>query len=429
MQLPLAADIFGKMCTHLQLSMVGLSLAEMIACVFLHLEHTSSASTILLTLLQTVGSIGGYIQGGGHGPASHTFGLATDQVLEYQVVLASGEIVTANACQNADLFTALRGGGGGTFGVVVSATIKAHKTRPVLVHQAEIVPLDTGNNGKNALLNVTAELSARFPTLLDSGFAGYAKLIQAGEQRVYEHFFVNLLESNTSAAVQHARQMMQKQVVQDLLLPLNGTSLFVKSSFQFVPTFGEYTSGVGSKQDSAGPGLMMASRFFDKKSLHDRQESLLNMLHTMFSQNSTGAVPSASMFDFGLIGGGKVLESAPHTSVNPAWRKTYGLARYIDIWPDNADFREIQQINDGVTFQKLGAMKALTPGMGAYLNEADGENPEWKEDWFGGKYNWLSSVKDKYDPEGVFWCWRCVGSEGWEEVKGGTVYGPLCKVY
>ncbi|BCS19939.1 uncharacterized protein APUU_20371S [Aspergillus puulaauensis] len=377
---------------------------------------------------RTVGSIGGYLQGGGHGPASHTFGLATDQVLEYQVVLASGELVTANVCQNIDLFTALRGGGGGTFGVVVSATIKAYKTRPVLVHQAEIVPLNTGGNGKNALLNVTAELLARFPTLLDAGFAGYVKLVQAGEQRVYQHVLVNLLESNTSAAVQHATHIMQKQAFEDLLLPLNGTSIFVKSSFQFAPTFADYTTGVGNKQDEAGSGLIMASRFFDKKSLHNQQESLLDMLHIMFSQNGTGATPSASMLDLGLIGGGKVLESAPHTSVNPAWRKTYGLVRYIDIWPDNADLREIQQIKDGVTFKKLDAMKALTPGMGAYLNEADGDNPEWKEDWFGSKYDWLESVKDKYDPEGVFWCWRCVGSEGWEEVKGGTVYGPLCKV-
>lgn len=343
-------------------------------------------------------------------------------------MLASGEIITANACQNTDLFTALRGGGGGTFGVVVSATIKAYQTRSVLVHQAEIVPLESGDDGANSLLNVTAELLARFPTLLDAGFAGYVKLVQSGEQRVYQHFFVNLLESNTSAAVQQAKQMMQQQVVDDLLLPLNGTSMFAKSSFQFVPTFGEYTSGVGSKQDVAGPGLMMASRFFDKKSLHDQQESLLDMLHTMFSQDVTGVLPSASMFDIGFIGGGKVLESVPHTSVNPAWRRTYGLARYIDIWPDNADLSQIQQINDGVTFKRLGAMKAFTPGMGAYLNEADGDNPEWREDWFGSKYDWLKSVKDKYDPEGVLWCWRCVGSEGWEEVNGGTVYGPLCKV-
>lgn len=74
----------------------------------------------------------------------------------------------------------------------------------------------------------------------------------------------------------------------------------------------------------------------------------------------------------------------------------------------------------------MKAMKALTPDMGTYLNEADRYDQEWKEDWFGSRYGWLKSVKQKYDPEEVFWCWHCVGGEDWEEVKGGTVYGPLC---
>ncbi|KAH6949764.1 hypothetical protein BKA56DRAFT_506587, partial [Ilyonectria sp. MPI-CAGE-AT-0026] len=63
----------------------------------------------------TVSSTGGWMQGGGHGPASHTFGLGADQVLEAEVVLANGTLVTANACQNQDLYFAIRGGGAGTY--------------------------------------------------------------------------------------------------------------------------------------------------------------------------------------------------------------------------------------------------------------------------------------------------------------------------
>ena len=66
--------------------------------------------TTWLTSHQTVGCFGGFLQGGGHGSLSHTFGLGADQVLEYKVALASGEIVTANSCRNTDLFAALRGG-------------------------------------------------------------------------------------------------------------------------------------------------------------------------------------------------------------------------------------------------------------------------------------------------------------------------------
>lgn len=54
-------------------------------------------------------SVGGYLTGGGHSLLSPWHGLAVDQVLEMDVVTPAGELVTANECQNTDLFWALRG--------------------------------------------------------------------------------------------------------------------------------------------------------------------------------------------------------------------------------------------------------------------------------------------------------------------------------
>jgi hypothetical protein len=68
---------------------------------------------------QTVGAMGGYVQGGGHSPLSTLHGMAADQLLNLEVVTADGRFVTANAKENADLFWALRGGGGSTYGYVV----------------------------------------------------------------------------------------------------------------------------------------------------------------------------------------------------------------------------------------------------------------------------------------------------------------------
>lgn len=73
---------------------------------------------------ETVGIAGGYIQGGGHSPLSSIYGLGADQVLAFQVVTADGRFLTASDDENADLFWALRGGGGSTFGVVSSVTVK-----------------------------------------------------------------------------------------------------------------------------------------------------------------------------------------------------------------------------------------------------------------------------------------------------------------
>ena len=75
----------------------------------------------------TVGIAGGYTQGGGHSAISSSFGLAADNVLNWELVTAGGKLVNANKNQNSDLFWALNGGGGSTYGIVVSMTVKAHK--------------------------------------------------------------------------------------------------------------------------------------------------------------------------------------------------------------------------------------------------------------------------------------------------------------
>lgn len=81
---------------------------------------------------ESVGVAGGYMQGGGHGQLASEFGLAADQALEWEVVTTTGEHLIASPTQNTDLFWALGGGGGGTYAVVLSVTVKAHPEMPTI---------------------------------------------------------------------------------------------------------------------------------------------------------------------------------------------------------------------------------------------------------------------------------------------------------
>ncbi len=74
----------------------------------------------------TVGIAGGYSQGGGHSLISSEHGMGADNVLEWEVVTIDGRHVVATPNQNSDLYWALSGGGGGTYGVVISMTSRLH---------------------------------------------------------------------------------------------------------------------------------------------------------------------------------------------------------------------------------------------------------------------------------------------------------------
>ena len=87
----------------------------------------------LAAVTGNVGAVGmaGFLLAGGYGPLTTRFGLAIDNLLGAEVVLANGRRVWADASENEDLFWALRGGGG-NFGVVTSMRIRLHEVTEIL---------------------------------------------------------------------------------------------------------------------------------------------------------------------------------------------------------------------------------------------------------------------------------------------------------
>ena len=74
----------------------------------------------------TVG-VAGLVQSGGFGSFFKKFGTAAGSLLEAEIVTADGQVRVANACRDPDLFWGIKGGGGGTFGVVTKLVLKTYE--------------------------------------------------------------------------------------------------------------------------------------------------------------------------------------------------------------------------------------------------------------------------------------------------------------
>ena len=129
-----------------------------------------SEARLLINHRKTVGVMG-WFTGGGHGPLSSDYGMGADNVLEATVVNPLGEIVVTNACEHPDLFYAIRGGGGGTFGVVVTVAMRAHPT-PQTTHHTLMFNSRSGNLSAK-FWDVAAFVHSEMPRLKDGGMQGY----------------------------------------------------------------------------------------------------------------------------------------------------------------------------------------------------------------------------------------------------------------
>ncbi|KAI1388030.1 FAD-binding domain-containing protein [Hypoxylon trugodes] len=345
---------------------------------------------------KTVGLTGGYILGGGHSPLSSLYGLAADQVLSMEIVLADGRFVTASETSNPDLFWALRGGGGSTYGVVTSMVIRAFPEIPVTTMSFSL------SSGEQVSIE-------QFWDAVHAYFEGFINYTDAGN---YGHFVLNATSGNYvwDMAPWFAPNMSKSEfqaLTDPFLQKVKGIGIDLK------PIYQEYTNFYDA-WDKSFPLELWGSNLARYGSRLFPRENW---------ENSTKLSSTFEAIRYVVQGGGVVsaynLAAAPKSgypdnAINPAWRETVLHAIDIVSWSQDM-YTELITIWSNVLTSDWGAMwRSVSPTSGSYLSESDYIQPDFQYTFWGNKYDRLYKLKKKLDPWSVFYAQNAVGSEDWE---------------
>lgn len=344
---------------------------------------------------RTVCACGGYTLGGGHSYMSPAYGLAVDNVLAFDAVLANGTMVTASACSNTDLFWALRGGGGGTFAVITSATYKLHPTPAAGVtgYVLEVNLL----GGPNTLILLLEQYMQVTPRLLDPAVSGgvYAAYSTVVSDAYFE--FAGVF----NGTIQGAETSISPFV---LYLLANPTRFQITTSSFFPQASMNDWHNTIDKGDPTGTPLTIGSRFVplsyctNATSRASAVATLAELAIEVYVLNIYIVVGGAvSAFDL----------DSTQTSVTPAWRTAVWHVNFGVTWNVTTPFSVQQELFADVT-TLTGSLRATFPDSGAYWSESDYNEPNWQQSFWGSNYPRLQAIKQDYDPTGVFSCHHCV---------------------
>lgn len=203
----------------------------------------------------------------GHGPLSATYGLSVDNVLEIRVVTPDGQLRVANPCVNPDLFWALRGGGGGTFGVVTFVTMKAYPSPQSTRHSFSLSLANSIN--QTLFWTLVAEIIADFPRLKEGGMEGYSTIVPPaaipGAKSWLYSWGMNIFNKPKGTAETLFDPIMRK------LDPLNGTDIIYQQSVDYYPDFFTLWNSTITDEKVATGGATLGSRLIPAKGLADKQ--------------------------------------------------------------------------------------------------------------------------------------------------------------
>ncbi|KAF8600190.1 FAD binding domain-containing protein [Ceratobasidium sp. AG-I] len=344
--------------------------------------------TVVGGAARSVGAAGGWVQGGGHSPLGALYGMGVDNTLQFTLVKPNGKIVTANACQNKDLFWALRGGGGSTWGVTLDVTYRTHPALEDIVGLGFTLNTTSPEN----LIEFSETFLRAIPNITDEGVRGY------GFWMPPLTFSIIFIHPN-SPSVESTNKTLEP--LWDWISSNEGTQARTIGA-RFPTFFDFFTTWITDV--SIGVTTWLGTRLVSRDALISKSDELAQYIFGD-RQHFVGSI--------NIVGGGAVSKVNPEsTGLNPQWRNDALISwNFGSSWADDASSDEIETIKKSTTktVQEFGKIAGLEHA--AYFNEADPREPQWKKSFFGSHYDRLLSIKRKVDPQGLFTCNRCVGSD------------------
>jgi FAD/FMN-containing dehydrogenase len=377
----------------------------------------------------TVG-VAGLIQSGGFGSFSKHYGTAAAGLLEAEVVTADGKVRIANACTNPDLFWALKGGGGGTFGVVSRLTLRVR---------------DLPEFAGGAFFTVKAASDDAYRRLIRQFVGFYSEALFNDHWGEQAHFSSdNELEISMvhiGLDTEQARKVWQPfldwlgQSSADYSIEGKPTIGSMPTRHWWDPEWrnehhieafktdtraGAPSTNVWWNGDSGQVGWVIwgfESLWLPASLLHeDAQEKLAKSL---FSASRFGEVELH--FNKGLAGApAEAIAAAKDTAMNPAVCEAFALAIVADGQgpaypgvtghePDVAKGREAAKN----VHRCMNELREVAANGGAYVSESNFFESDFQHAYWGTNHARLAQIKRKYDPDGLFFVHNGVGSEGW----------------
>jgi FAD/FMN-containing dehydrogenase len=370
----------------------------------------------------TVGAAGGFIQGGGFGSLSRRYGTAAGNMLEAEVVLAAGETVTANAVQHPDLFWALRGGGGGTFGVVSRLTLRTYPAPQTLGQVAGTITASSDADFRRLI----GRLALVLPALCDDHW-GESVTFLAANVAEFGLLAADLPDDRLQALWAPFLDWVTGQPdayrcgISARTGPFATWDHEVRSRLAPDSVLYDGRPGVPPGRFWNAANQQEVSWYLHAYQSHWLPRRLLDTPDALAGILFRASRPGGIRLDFNKALSGAAASALARdraTAVNPAVFEAAALVicvsgqecAYPGVPGHEPDLKLAEASRQRVS-EVMDIIRAAAPGAGSYVNETDYHQPDWQRSFWGGNYARLLQIKHAYDPGNLFRVHHGVGSE------------------